>query len=428
MKSKKILKDVKPFVKKNKWVLVAISLLFLLHIFLRFYQLEERAQFTWDQVDNAWHAKNMIINGEYPLTGMPAKGNTSVTIGPFYYYFVASFYLLTNLDPIASPIIAGIISIFSFFVLFFAARKIFNTQIALIAVFINTFSNYLITMDRIQWPVDLIAPVSLLIYLSMLQIIKGELKYIFLLATLLGFSLHIHFTSVFYFLLVILALPLFPRSRKAFLFILYSIPFFLVWTISFFLSLSQTGSSLNIFSYIQDNSIGFHGRRVLQVAQIAFVEIQLILYEKLPGFIKFLPIPLFLVVYYFREKQKNWYLLYLTTVWFIVPWFGLSMFGGELTPYYFSMTRYLAIIALAYVFYNAIVFRKKVFIPILGFVAILFAAVNIYNFGIHSPEGLSYWKKEAYRDFKESRGNEFTYGSAKTYLYYFNEYRAYGKK
>lgn len=429
MTLKKILKRVRKFIYKNKLVLLIFLLLFSIHLFLRFSELESRAQFTWDQVDNAWHAKNMIVNGEFPLTGMPAKGNSSVTIGPFYYYFVAFFYLLTNLDPIASPIIAGFVSVFSFFILFWAGKKLFNTQIALIAVFINTFSNYLIGMDRIQWPVTLIAPTALIIFLSLKMIIDGRLKYIFLLAITLGFSLHVHFTSIFYIIIVLLALPLFPRKKKTILYMLYSIPLFLIWTITFFLSLTNEGSSLNIASYIKENNVGFHIRRVIQVAEIAFVEFQLIFYEKIPGFVKFLPIPLFMAIYYFKEHAKNKLsILYLTFLWFVIPWFVLSTFAGELTQYYFSMTRYVMLIAVSYLIYSAFIYKLKIFVPVFAVVGILFISINMFSYSKHQPEMLDHWKKVAYQDFKESRGNEFVYGSSKSYLYYFYEYRAYGKK
>ena len=42
---------------------------------------------------------------------------------PLYYYFAAFIYLLTNLDPIASGIIAGITSIFSFIATIFGNEK-----------------------------------------------------------------------------------------------------------------------------------------------------------------------------------------------------------------------------------------------------------------------------------------------------------------
>ena len=428
MNIKKIFQNVKKEIERKKLVYILLAVLFIFHLFFRFYELEKRAQFTWDQVDNAWNAKNIIINGEYPLTGMPAKGNSSVTIGPAYYYFVTFFYFLTDLDPIASPIIAGVVSIFSFFVLFLAARKVFNEYVALIAIFINTFSNYLIEIDRVQWPVNFIAPISLLIYLSILKIIKGNLKYILLLAFLLGVSLHIHFTSIFYVLIVILSLMLFPRKKSTILYVFYSIPLFSVWLISFFLSLSSKGSSLNIVSFLSENSVGLHLRRVIQVADVAFLESSLIFNEKIPYFLKYLSLPLFVLVYYLRLRSKSFPTIYVSVIWFLVPWVGLSMFKGELTPYYFSITKYIVILLISYVIYEAIRFRKKIFTPFVGVLAMIFLIANISAFSTYKTDGMDKLKRDAYDDFKHSRGNEFTYGSAKTYLYYFYEYRAYGKK
>src|SRR6266568_2669914 len=122
---------LKHFLWKNrKWII--LFLIFGLELFLRFYQIEERNPFGSDQVDNAWAAKNLIVNHRVPLVGMVAKGNSGFYIGPVYYYLISIVYWLTNLDPIASGIFAGITGIFTFWVIFFVTRKLFSFSTALI--------------------------------------------------------------------------------------------------------------------------------------------------------------------------------------------------------------------------------------------------------------------------------------------------------
>ena len=65
-----------------------VLLVFILEIFLRLYNVDKQNPFGWDQVDNAWTAKNMIINHWYPLVGMVAKQNSGFYIGPLYYYLI----------------------------------------------------------------------------------------------------------------------------------------------------------------------------------------------------------------------------------------------------------------------------------------------------------------------------------------------------
>src|SRR2546430_1123074 len=119
---------------KKQWALFLS--IFALELFFRFYQISERNSFGWDQVDNAWAAKNLLVNHTYPLVGMVAKQNSGFYIGPLYYYVIAIVYWIANLNPIASGIFAGITSIVSFLVIFFVAKKLFSFEVACISSFI----------------------------------------------------------------------------------------------------------------------------------------------------------------------------------------------------------------------------------------------------------------------------------------------------
>lgn len=452
--------NLKSYIRKNRFTLILLLILFVIHIFFRFYQLEERAQFTWDQVDNAWHAKNLIINHVYPLTGMPAKQSSSISIGPLYYYFVTFFYFITNLDPIASPIIAGLTSIFSFITIYFVSLKLFNKYIALIALGINTFSFYLILQDRIQWPVNFIAPIGLFVFYSLYQIIRGRNKFFLLLLMLFGISFHIHFTFVFYIAISILLIPFFRITRAALLYLSVGLIVLFGLTVPFLLFSQQSSAGFNFMNFIKNNSVGFHFRRFLQVADTAFLEPVLFSGSKITGIIKFFLVPAFIVLYllfegrakplsnnikeafkgkkkyalalfqgtFCQNKKDRLAFLYLVSIWFLLPWVALTMFQGELTPYYFALTRYVSICLVAYIIYTCVTWKKIIFVPLIFIVGSLFFVGNTIQFLQYKTEGLKDLKQQAYDDFKHSRGNIFTYGAAKTYLYYFYEYRAYGKK
>jgi hypothetical protein len=53
----------KQLYKYEKYIL--ISLLFILSLSLRAYDMGDKYPFGWDQVNNAWAAKNIIINHEF---------------------------------------------------------------------------------------------------------------------------------------------------------------------------------------------------------------------------------------------------------------------------------------------------------------------------------------------------------------------------
>ena len=193
MKLKRYLKAI---LKSKANIIVLI--IFGFEIFLRFYQMDIKNPFGWDQVDNAWAAKNILVNHWFPLVGMVAKGNSGIYIGPLYYYLISIFYWITNFNPIASGIIAGLTSIFSFWVIYYVLRKLISKGAAIIGVIINTFALPLIISDRVQWPVNFIAPISLLVFYLLYRVIQGDIKKIMPLAILVGISFSVHFTSLFF--------------------------------------------------------------------------------------------------------------------------------------------------------------------------------------------------------------------------------------
>jgi len=210
---KKIFTNCLRFLKRHK-VLVFVFIIFLFELFLRFYQLDQRNPFGYDQTDNAWAAKDILINHNLPLVGMVAKGNSGIYIGPIYYYLISIFYYLTNLNPIASALFAGVTSIFTFWILFYFVKKLINTETAVIAVIINTFCLSAIMFDRVQWPVDFIPSISLIIFYLLYKVLIGDVKKLIWLALAIGFMFSIHFTAVFFPIIVLLSLPLFRGIRR----------------------------------------------------------------------------------------------------------------------------------------------------------------------------------------------------------------------
>jgi len=103
-----------------------LVVLFLIHIFFRFYQLEARASLGWDQIDSAWAAKSIVIDRHVPLQGPVAKGNTGIYMGPLYYYLIAPVYWATGMDPIASPIFGAITATINAVIVYWVTKKMFS--------------------------------------------------------------------------------------------------------------------------------------------------------------------------------------------------------------------------------------------------------------------------------------------------------------
>jgi len=423
--SKKSVLKMKKFLTKNK-VWVTFLLILIIHSFFRFYQLGSRSPFGWDQVDNAWVAKNIIVDHKWPLLGMQAKQNSGFFIGPFYYYLVAIVYFFTRLDPIASGIFAGITSIFTFFVFYFLTKKLFSSKVALIAIFIHTFSLYIINFDRVQWPVNLIAPVSFIIFFALYKIINGKINYLFLLAAALGFSFHLNFTAVFFPLIILFALPFFPRNKQLLKYSFISLPLFLVWLVPNFLAElgSQNVHTHNLINYLQTYYHGLHFIRILQLTKDAFIEFEGVLIGGVEALkvikpIKYALFPIFCLTYFFsKPSRKRFTFCYLVGLWFLIPWLVFSVYSGEISNYYFSSTRPMVIMILAYLTFRLLQL-KNLLVKIAVIVFWLFYSFSsTQNFLNSKYQGLDYQRAQVKEAIKKGKVIEFQQGVPESYLYY----------
>lgn len=393
-----------------------------------FYKLESWATFGWDQIDNAWGAARIILAHKYPLLGMVAKGNSGIYMGPLYYYLIAVFYFFTRLDPIASPILAGCTALFSFWVIYNVSRRLFNEKVALISCFIYTFSSSIIQAERIQWPVNFIAPLSLLIFYFLYKVLTGETKYAVHLAAAIGLSFHIHFTSIFYPIIVLFAIPFISIKKSSWKYILLSMPAFFVFFIPqaiYYVQAKTAGNINNYSSYFQTYYHGFHLRRMLQLSFDAFIKFQSILekpYTMLRNAV-FLYIPLFFLAYRKKQKNKNSLkLFYLIGLWILVPWIVFTTYSGEISDYYFSLQLYLAIILFAYLTLWIWETKKILFRAAICIFWFYFALANIQIFFNTDHGNLIEDRIKARQSVDRGEVIRFAEGDPKSYLEFYYLY------
>lgn len=403
----------------KRWIVVALLLFFT--IFLRSYQLENGYQFTWDQVDNAWAAKNIIVDHDFPLVGMVAKQNTGFYIGPLYYYFITPFYWIFQLDPIASSFIAIVSSIITFFVLFFCIKKIFSFNIALVALFIYSVSFYIVSADKTQWPINFITPISMLIFYCLYRILNNKEIYIIVLALFVGLSFHLNFTAVFFPLIVLLCIPFFPRTKKTLFYSIIAIPLFLVWFVPnliYELKYKATGTR-HMTNYINTYYHGIHLTRIMQLISDAFIEFEGVLTIRLLKFGEILLIPAFILIALKTFKTKQAKILgYLVCIWILVPWVVFSVYKGEISNYYFSLNRPIVLMVLSCIL--VFLFSRghlviKIAIILFG-IYYTFLNIQLDLEPIYRP--LSYRKQEVQEKMKRGEKIEFQQGMPESYIYY----------
>lgn len=397
-----------------------IILLFLLHIFLRFYQLESRLIFTYDQLDSAWAAKRILVDHIYPILGPGNKLGSGIFIGPAYYYLISVVYFFTDLNPIAAGIFAGLTSIFNFWVIYFVTKALFSKQVAIIALFVHTVAFSSITFDRTQWEINFVPSVSLIFFYLLFRVMSGKTRLIPWLLFVLGTSYHVHLTVAVYLTIsFVVTSPLWLRTKETVQKTLLASPLFLVWLLPIITGYIQTAEgSAKPLGYASSSFLGIHATRFFQVfSQDLFIEVGAFF----PTWLKMLIVPAFVTVYYTQNRTRNaLFLCFLVILWFVIPPAVLSVYSGEITIYYHSTTRYLSLVVGSYLVWN--IWRFKYPFLAIGLLAysIYFGYTNLKQFFDHRAIGLLNWRLRT--EDMISRGIEipFRENYPASYLYWFN--------
>jgi hypothetical protein len=406
---------------KNKYLILVLGI-FLVELFTRMYQMDLKNPFGYDQVDNAWAAKNIIVNHWFPLVGFVAKANSGIYIGPAYYYIVALFYWLFNLNPIASEAIAVVSAIFTFWTIFYVVKKLFCMEMAIIALLINTFCFNAIIFDGIQGPVQMLPAISLIIFYLLYKVTLGDVKKIIPLAICVGFAFNLHFTAVFFPIIILLSLPLFPRTKETLKYILISFPCFFIWLIPNLVSFLLNKTSVSTGGgYLSTYFLGFHFRRMLQLTGDAIIQFDPYLVLAKIKSLKVIILPVFILVYLFKSfNSESKKFIYLVLLWFLVPWLVLTTYGGEISDYYFIISRFLALVILSYFVYLAWNTKRLFARLFVVLFLIIYCAYGFISFLPYNDEGSLYKREQATkRAVKASGWIKFQVGVPESYLYYY---------
>ena len=180
----------------------------------------------------------------------------------------------------------------------------------------------------------------------------------------------------------------------------------------------------DLISYLGIFYHGIHLRRVMQLTSDAFIQFEQILFFPQLKILGFFLLPLFIVVF-LKEKLNLDRLLfvYLAVLWFLVPWFVLSLYSGEITDYYFLIGRPIVILILSYFLYRLLINPLPMLKVLATIIIVGYAYLNIHKFLIFEQRSLSYYKEETMRRIKSGEKIEFFEGSPESYLYYFYKER-----
>lgn len=238
------------YFRKNPHLILLFGIL-LISIFFRTLKFTERFEFSADGDLYSWIVRDIVANKHLRLVGQLTSA-PGIFIGPLYYYTLVPFFLLFNMDPIGAiiPIIAiGIITTFSYY---FVLSKLFNYRVGLIGAFLQASLLRSINFDRSIVPSTPSNIWSIWYLFAVVQLAKGDFRFLPLLGILIGLIWHIHIALAPALLAAFVAFLFakkIPNLKEVFLFLfpilILSLPLILFETRHNFL---QTRSLINNFT------------------------------------------------------------------------------------------------------------------------------------------------------------------------------------
>jgi len=179
--------------RKNGLILIII----LCAAFLRLYRLSDFAMFLADQGRDA-----LIIRGIATLEHFPAIGPPSsigmVYLGPFFYYLVAPFLLLTGLHPIGLALGSAVLMIAGIIIAYIVIKRELGYGTALIFLILAAFSFQNIEASRFSWNPNLLPVFSFMTLLFASSLAKKPtLKSGVLLGFFYALSFQLHHLAAF---------------------------------------------------------------------------------------------------------------------------------------------------------------------------------------------------------------------------------------
>lgn len=368
-----------------------LYLIFLIAIILRFLYFPENIYFGFDQARDGYSALE-IFNGNLKIIG-PTTAFEGLHHGVLYYYIIAPFYGLGNMNP---ELVAGLMRILNalgIFPIFFIAKTLFDKKVGLLAALFFTFS-----FEQTQFSIYMgnpsLAVLSVMIFYLGLALVIFSKKNIGLPITLLGLGASIQFQFALTYLITPLLL-IFIIYRKvflklpikiwllSFLSLAFSLSTFIIAelkysfpTIQGLLLLSQSGSQKNLENIFSNFLFSINRMVMYNISGNLITIFVLVLL-------------LFFLVFLIREKGLQQKLIFLS-IWFFSFLVTLVVNGGVRNPFQNPPLYYPNVgVSVALIIFTAFLisktFNKNKFLGASLIIFVLFANFSLIK--VFNPQG-----------------------------------------
>lgn len=380
-----------------------VLLIFVIFAYFRFYNLDKRIGFEWDQEQFSNQIKAIVVNHKLTLLGPRVVSDKGFYLAPYFTYILIPFYLLTNLHPWALIYFLVFFNILFFVSAFFIIKKIFGFFQAIVFFLLWSSSSLMAGFDvGGWWPVTIPLGV-ILTWFVLYQLFKNNsFANWLILGLVLGFFVNMHFQFIFLVIFSLFFLILSFINKKSFNLkrIVLTLSGFLLMFIPL-LIFDLRHDFLNSKAFInfflsKDAAIG-NDPNVWFTVFTYFIQ-SIIFFRLTITTIIFYLVMFTLTIYLYKTKKNFFKSFYMATLllWLTFPLF-FALYGKRPSEYYFIFLMPFIFIVIVDFFFTI----KKPYLLFLYF--LFFFSINIKTiiFNLRTnPIGL-YPKDKAVRKLKE---------------------------
>lgn len=319
---------IKSFLKSNLFFIIIISLFTL---FFSLLKLNKGYTFEWDQADDASKVFSIISQKKPLLIGPRVSNDNGFFVGPYHYYFLLPFYLLTKGDPIAGSYAVIFINLLTTIISFILIKKIFNQKTAFIASFLLS-----ICLSKICWNAMYAPLIAISGFYVCYQAINNRFNFP-LAMFFAGFISNIHLVPASLVPIIIISFFLNPKKPNLkeiflgiFVFIIPFIPFIIFDFRHDFLNFNK------LLLMISSNNTT---NMVTNSVWLRSFWRSLNIFGFFPTVLERLFFLIILIISPFLIKGSKNKILIL--IWILLPLLVLSQYKGVVSEYYYGMVIYL---------------------------------------------------------------------------------------
>lgn len=358
---------------------IILSLILVFSLFLNLYRINSEMMFIGDMGRDLLVARDMVINGNIPLVGIPSSV-VWLHQGPLSIYIIGLALIMGKFNPVAPAIAYALLGALATFFIYKLGKLYFNRKVGLISSLFFATSPLILVNERMPYHTAPIPFFSILFFYILFKILSGSVRLLPVLLLLLGLLLQLELSNaVLIFILTIVLLlfrPAFSIRTKilglvSFLlgilpFLLYDISHKFIQTGGFFLwVLNRTRLFFGLTQ--SGNSTFAHLPSAIQTITDQIVGI---LFPASPWIALSLVFLAIIVVYgrkveVFNLKNKG---LVLLLVWVIVSLIGYSVHAAPGTAYFPLIFGGISIL----ISYSIFIFSKRFSVIYLAFILLSF--------------------------------------------------------